>query len=135
MPFMYRVSNTNPKDVKKRGGFSGTENTTLPANPSGGAWPPGSFCAAQLDDISLTEKQIKLALTRFRPPPAEGTPFLYRLDVSPDTIVKLNQLPDQCFVGNGFPSKDNVEVIVTVLVVVAQIDVSIGGKWKSLATI
>jgi hypothetical protein len=135
MPFLYRVSNSNPKDVKKRDGFTGTETTILPAKPNGGEWPPGSFCAARMDDVHLTPQQIKLALTRFRPPPAQGTPYLFRLEVGQDQFVALKPLPEQCFVGNGAASDASAEVIVTAHVAASSIDVFVGGQWIALSTL
>lgn len=135
MPILYRVSNSNPKDVKKWGGFMGTETTILPAKPNGGQWPSGSFCAAKMDSVNLTDKQIKLALTRFRPPPAEGTPYLYRFDVAIGQFVTLNPLPDQCFVGNGAPSDASAEVIVTALVTADHIEALVGGNWIAISTL
>lgn len=135
MPFLYRVSNSNPKDMKKRDGFTGTETTILPAKPNGGEWPPGSFCAARMDDVHLTPQQIKLALTRFRPPPAQGTPYLFRLEVGQDQFVALSRLPEQCFVGNGAASDESAEVIVTAQVSASRIDVLVGGQWKPLSAL
>jgi hypothetical protein len=125
--------NTNPKEVKDWGQIRGMETTILPEHPKREQWPLGSFCAAQMDDFRLAPKEIKTALTRFRPPPSTGTPYLYRLMVSEGNFVRLNQLPQQCFEGFGLASDASAEAIVTAPIPVSQIEVWVGNKWMEVA--